>query len=106
MRWRGAKVLTSTWAARTAVSSSSRRAKRGTWRRISGLQGMGFLRRWEKHREDCISGEGRQAGAGKVHDHANGKNALPGNTYWIMRYILNLCPPPFKRGWMRPRERP
>src|SRR5262245_16396087 len=38
MRWRGANCLSSTCPARTAVSSSSSRAKRGTFFKISGLQ--------------------------------------------------------------------
>src|SRR6266699_1190090 len=40
MRCRAAKCLTSTWLARTAVSSSSNRANSGTCRKISGLQAM------------------------------------------------------------------
>src|SRR6476660_5648597 len=40
MRWRAAKVLTSTCPARTAVSSSSSSEKRGTLFRTSGLHAM------------------------------------------------------------------
>src|SRR5713226_10558588 len=43
IRCRGAKLLTSTCPARTAVSSSSSRAKSGTCLRISGLHAILFL---------------------------------------------------------------
>src|SRR5579885_2889944 len=43
MRCLGAKCLSSTWLASTAVSSASRRAKRGTFLSTSGLQAMDHL---------------------------------------------------------------
>jgi len=51
MRCREANVLTSTCAARTAVSSSSRRANSGTSRKISGEHGIGVLHKshWDNH---------------------------------------------------------
>src|SRR5260370_13789067 len=46
MRGRGAKFLSSTCAASTAVSSWSSRANSGTGFNASGLQDMGHLFRW------------------------------------------------------------
>src|ERR1700693_3108154 len=43
MRWRGANFLSSTCPARTAVSSSSSRAKSGTCLSASGLQAIDHL---------------------------------------------------------------
>src|SRR3984957_16779379 len=43
MRCRGANVLRSTWAARTAISSSSSRAKSGTCFNSTGSQGIDHL---------------------------------------------------------------
>src|ERR1700733_1754587 len=43
MRCLGAKVLRSTWAARTAISSSSSKAKSGTCFNSTGLHGIDHL---------------------------------------------------------------
>src|SRR6184192_1857670 len=56
MRWRGAKVLSSTCPANTAVSSSSRSPNRGTRLSISGLHAIGHL--WQigwSSSQDCIN---------------------------------------------------
>src|SRR5579875_2731094 len=46
MRWRGAKVLCSTWLANTANSSSSNSAKIGTFLSNAGSQGIALGSSW------------------------------------------------------------